>query len=345
MNACRKAWIVRAIAAGLLGLAFLFRFTGTASAEDPAMPAQIEEVEYRGWKRNLKLSNGSAELIVTLDVGPRILSYHLVGEPSVLKEYDEQLGKSGEDSWMIRGGHRLWAAPEDPSRTYEPDNGPVEYRVNSGSVSFVTPPDPRHGLQKEIEVALAPSGSRVTLTHKIRNTGTQPTELAPWALTVMAPGGVEVIPLPEKRPHPGDPKNARSAADFAPNQTWILWPYTDLSDPRWKITDRYLSLSQKAGTSPTKIGLAHREGQVGYLLGSTLFVKEFGYEPGGRYPDGGVNFETFTNGDMLEMESLGPLVSLPPGQSVEHKEQWELFKVGTGNLETEVLPHLKGPQR
>ena len=70
-----------------------------------------EKVEYRGWKNNIKLTNGEAELIVTLDVGPRVIRYALAGGKNVFKEYDEQMGKSGESEWMIRGGHRLWAAP------------------------------------------------------------------------------------------------------------------------------------------------------------------------------------------------------------------------------------------
>src|SRR4051794_27521975 len=95
---------------------------GAAGAEPRVM---MDRVEYHGWKNNLRLRNGDAELIVTLDVGPRVISYRLEGGKNVFKNYDDQLGKSGEADWQIRGGHRLWAAPEDPTRTYVPDNGPV----------------------------------------------------------------------------------------------------------------------------------------------------------------------------------------------------------------------------
>jgi hypothetical protein len=47
--------------------------------------------------------------------------------------------------------------------------------------------------------------------------------------------------------------------------------------------------------------------------------------PDRTYPDGGCNFETFTNQTMLEAESLVPLVRLAPNESVEHVEHWELF--------------------
>ena len=81
---------------------------------------------FHGWKNNLRLTNGEVELIVTLDVGPRVIRYGYVDGPNVFKEYEDQLGKSGEVEWQIRGGHRLWVAPEDLTRTYAPDNQPVQ---------------------------------------------------------------------------------------------------------------------------------------------------------------------------------------------------------------------------
>src|SRR5262245_44425478 len=92
-----------------------------------SMKTTIEVVDYKGWKNNLKLSNGESELVITLDVGPRIIRYGFRGGPNVFKEFDEQIGKSGEKEWMIRGGHRLWHAPEEVRRTYELDNSPVKW--------------------------------------------------------------------------------------------------------------------------------------------------------------------------------------------------------------------------
>src|SRR3954470_19820825 len=120
-------------------------FANTASPE--AALAQkgnvtVEKVQYQGWKNNLRLSNGDVELIVTLDVGPRILSYRLAGGPNVFKEYPDQMGRSGEADWMIRGGHRLWYGPEDHTRTYALDNAPVAHREAApGLVRFTPAPD------------------------------------------------------------------------------------------------------------------------------------------------------------------------------------------------------------
>lgn len=318
---------------------------GPARAEKGTAAVTVEKVEYRGWKNNLKIANGDAELVVTLDVGPRVISYRPAGGTNVFKNYDEMLGKSGESEWMIRGGHRLWAAPEDPARTYAADNGPVAFQeLGPGLVRFSPAPESAFGLQKEIDVKLEPAGSKVTLTHRIRNVGTAPTELAAWSLSVMAPGGMEVIALPPHRPHPGSARNAKGPADFAPSLTLALWPYTDFTDPRWHFGSKFITLTQDARRGPTKLGLAHRAGGVGYLNGGVLFVKRFEYRDGQTYPDGGVNYETFTNEDMLEMESLGPLTTLAPGRSVEHVETWELFG-GVGEAKDEAAVEAKvGPK-
>ncbi len=312
----------------------------------------VEQTAYAGWKNNLRISNGAAELIVTLDVGPRILSYKLAGGKNVFHEVQDQLGKSGELEWVARGGHRLWTAPEDLTRTYAPDNEPVQnhqvVQQEGGAVAVQVfqRPDSRYGIQKSLEIQLAPSGSRVKVTHRIRAVGREPQTLAPWALTVLEPGGVEIIPLPPKRPHPGPPAHANSPADYAPNQRLVLWPFTDLADPRYTWGSKYILLRQDAQRGPTKIGLAHRQGWVGYLNRETLFVKHVEPPlPDMTYPDGGCNFETFTDSGMLEMETLGATLKLNQGQTAEHVEHWELFG-GVGDVKTEadvdarVLPKL-----
>jgi hypothetical protein len=294
----------------------------------------MNKIEYKGWKNNLCLTNGEVELIVTLDVGPCVISFRHTDGPNVLKEFAEHLGKSGGKEWVGRGGHRLWIGPEDLTRTYAPDNAAVDFKIdpsNRGRVRFtpVAQTDEcvqKYGLRKEIEIELAPQGSGVKLIHHLTNVGKEPAELAPWVLTVMEAGGLEVIPLPAKRPHPGPPANAKSPRDYAANITMALWPYFDFKDPRWTFGSRFITLGTDNERGPTKIGLSHQLGWVGYLNQGTLFVKRFGYDETKIYPDNGMNLETFTSKDMLEIESLGPLTKLGPGECVQHVEEWELHK-------------------
>jgi hypothetical protein len=285
----------------------------------------VDVIEYRGWKNNLLLTNGDVELIVTLDVGPRVIAYRFPGGFNVLKNYDSMMGGTGEAEWQIRGGHRFWLAPEDLTRTYFPDNRPVKWeKTGDLAARFVPPPETQYGIQKEMELQLDQHGSRVDVKLTVTNIGTRPTELAPWGPTVMAPGGMEIIPLPAKFNHPGHPSRAKSPADYAPNQELILWPYFDFADTRWSFGNRYIFLRQDVNKGPTKIGLAHRMGWVAYLNSGLLFVKRFDYREGAVYPDCGTRYQTFSNEDMLEMETVGELVTLAPGKSASLVESWEL---------------------
>jgi hypothetical protein len=73
-----------------------------------------------------------------------------------------------------------------------------------------------------------------------------------------------------------------------------------------------------------------------------LFVKRFQWLAGVQYPDGGCNFETFSNEDMLEVESLGPIVTLGPGQTTSHEERWSLHrKLPSIKTEADVDLHIR----
>jgi hypothetical protein len=282
-------------------------------------------VEYKGWKNNLRLANDTCELIVTLDVGPRVIAYRFHDGFNVMKNYDEMMGGTNEPEWQIRGGHRFWLAPEDLTRTYFPDNRPVTWADEYGTAVITAPVEEEYGVQKVMKLKLHPTGTKVDVTLTVTNVGTADTTLAPWGPTVMAPGGVEIIPLPPKAPHPGHPSKAKHPDDYGPNQEIIFWPYFDFTDTRWTFGSRYILLRQDKTKGPTKIGLAHREGWVAYLNAHTLFVKRFDYREGATYPDRGTRYQTFSNEDMLEMETVGELVTLKPAESASLVEQWELF--------------------
>src|SRR5207245_5476249 len=126
-----------------------------------------------GWPNSYRITNGEVELIIASDIGPRIMRYAFVGGQNVFKEFAEGLGKSGEATWQLRGGHRIWAAPEDPVKTYAPDNGPVHVAIHGAVLEATEPPEPLTGLEKQITVKLAPSGTGVEVLHRIRNTTRQ----------------------------------------------------------------------------------------------------------------------------------------------------------------------------
>jgi len=316
----------------LKATAFLLFLSMGASAA-----VKIEKTNYKGWPNSYRITNGEVELVVTSDIGPRIMRYAFVGGQNLFKEFPESLGKSGEPAWVARGGHRVWAAPEDAVRTYAPDNGPVHIEIQGEVLEATEPAEPLTGLEKQIVVKLSPRGTGVEVLHRIKNAGTHPLDLAAWALTMMAPGGVGIHEFPPRGKHP---------QVLYPTNPLVMWAFSNLSDHRWRFTRKYLMLHQDPkDADPQKLGSFNKNTWAAYSLGTELFIKRYDAadSPQG-YPDFGCSFETFTNADFLELETLGPLMHLKRGASLEHVEHWTLHKnVRLKNwtdaeLDSQVLP-------
>jgi hypothetical protein len=279
----------------------------------------IEKRNYQGWPNSWFVSNGEIELVVTGDIGPRIMRFGFIGGQNFFKVFEDQLGTSGEDTWQPRGGHRVWIAPEDRVKSYAPDNLPCKVAVQAGTLDAAGPVEPLTGLEKKIGVKMEPEGASVEVVHQIRNAGNKPYLLAPWVLTMMAQGGTGIHGFPPRGTHP---------EVLAPTNPLVMWAFTHLDDPRWTLTRKYLVLRQDRNNSvPQKLGTYNRHTWGAYLLNSELFVKRYDAtaEPA-AYPDYGCTFETFTNADILELETLGPMTALAPGESVTHIERWSLHR-------------------
>ncbi len=278
---------------------------------------QLEKVSYRGWPNCYRLTNGRIELIITTDVGPRIIHFGFVDGVNEFAVLDATAGLVGGDEWRVYGGHRLWHAPEAAPRTYFPDNQPVKLAGTADCVHLIQPTEPTTGIQKEIELRLDPQQASVQVTHRLTNYSAWPIELAPWALSVMAAGGTAVVPLPPRQSH---------QESLLPTNTITLWAYTDMSDPRWHWGHKFVLLKQDAGIpTPQKAGFFTPAGWVAYANHGNLFVKTFAPQPDARYPDMNSHVELFVNAQILEVETLGVLEMVGAGTAVTHTETWRLF--------------------
>lgn len=278
----------------------------------------VEKIAYKGWPNCYRLSNALVDLIVTTDVGPRIIRFGFIHAENEFQEYEEMLGKTGGNTWRMYGGHRLWHAPEAMPRTYFPDNAPVTLEEHTDFIRLIQPTETTTGIQKEMDIHLDPNTAHVQVTHRLRNRNVWAVELAPWAPTVMAQGGKAIIPLPPRGSH---------EENLLPTSTIALWAYTDMSDPRWTWGAKYVMLQQDpARVTPQKVGLLVPDGWVACARNGHLFIKKFAYSPGAPYPHLGCCVETFTDATMIEVETAGPLVRLQPDTTVEHIEHWFLFR-------------------
>lgn len=302
----------------------------------------LAQIPYGGWANCYRLSNKLIDLVITGDVGPRIIRFGFLDGQNEFAEFAEDMGKTGGDEWRIYGGHRLWHAPELRTRTYAPDNSPIRVEQRGSAVHVHQPLETSTGIEKSLELQIAPEDAQVRVIHRLRNTNAWAIELSVWALSVMTTGGTGIFPHSPRGSH---------ETDLLPSHPLVLWSYTDMRDPRWMWGEKYVLLRQDATMPrPQKFGMNISSGWAAYVRGGNLFVKTFGHEPDGRYPDFGSSVESFTNDRMLEVETLSPLTTLAPGEIAEHIENWFLFRnVPTPqndmDVDRDVLPHIHEAQR
>ena len=68
---------------------------------------------------------------------------------------------------------------------------------------------------------------------------------------------------------------------LAPTNPLVMWAFTSLNDPRWRLLAKYLVLRQDPDNSnPQKLGSFNQQTWGAYLLNGELFVKR--YEANGR---------------------------------------------------------------
>lgn len=263
------------------------------------------------------LSNSFLRLDYLTTIGPRLVRLVPAGtEINLLAETPAVCWDTPFGVYHVRGGHRLWAAPQNDLSTAIPDNDPLQIEELPSGIRLVQPLEAPTGLSKAIEVRLNPECAALTLTHTLTNRGVWPIELSPWAITQLPLGGTHFVPLLD--PRPGLDRNQ-------PNRMVTLWSYARWDDPRLKIAQDFLSVSALPGAGEFKVGLSNHTGWAGYLHRGIFLCKRF-TPSAGPYPDGGSNTEIFVNNQFTELETLGPLVRLLPGEAVSHNEEWQVYQ-------------------
>lgn len=263
--------------------------------------------------QSLYATNGTVELIIPLTYGIRIGHFSFCGEKNVFFEQPHDMTDlTTPKGWRIRGGHRLWVAPENDD-VYYPDNAPISYTAENGSIKLTQAEDPWLNIVKSMEIRFG-EGAEVQVLHKVQNVGKESREMALWPISVMAPGGVQRIPL--MLCDNGD----------LPSHWLSLWSYTDLSDKRAKYTKEEIILTHSPEKPLYKIGVSRLREPVTYENNRVIFRMEFPFIPHCTYPDNNVSYETFLCEFMTEIESLSPMMTVPAGESREHTEFWRLIR-------------------
>jgi len=279
----------------------------------------IERVSFGGLPNCYRIANATADAIVSTDIGPRIVRYGFIDGENLLAELPHLTISTSLGDWKPWGGHRLWVAPEHMPESYAPDNGPVRFELLGDSAIQLDQPVDVAGYEKRMTLELASEGSNLSVRHRVINRRKSTVEIAPWGITAVNGPGETLVPQEPFQSHD----------DYLlPVRALVLWSFTDLTDPRIRLGRKFLRLrADAARPEPQKFGVSNRQGWCAFHQEKSrqLFVKRHTWETEAVYADEGANFQTYTAGTYLELETLGALQRLAPGESADHTETWQLF--------------------
>ena len=298
------------------------------------MAITIKEIDYENFGKCVEISNGKTDVVVTKELGPRVIRVGLVGKENVMfndlkrenitshEDMEKHYGKGAK--WINYGGHRLWVSPESMPETYFPDDKPVKVELLDNGAMFVQEEQPMNGVACKYSVTMSEDGE-ITVTHYVKNISNEEKRCSAWAITVLNRGGLEIIP------------NNTVDTGLLPNRRIVAWPYTNLADERLYLGKDYITLQQKSIDKNFKLGLDLHKGTALYAYKDTVFVKKYEHKLDSEYDDFGVSFETYTNKEILEMETIGTVNYLKPGETATHIEKWAVYEnVGTPDRKDET---------
>lgn len=273
--------------------------------------------DFHGLKTKL-LENDLFQIECLAEAGPRIVRLipKWTGE-NLFAEVPDMTAEASSGIYHYRGGHRFWYSPESLAVNYRPDDEGVTVKSIQKGIRLDGGKDRQTGLQKSITIQTSASQPFIVVKHKVENHGRHSVRLAPWAITMMRPEGVAVLPQQFSN---------LDSDGLLPNRRFALWPYSRWNDPRLNLGDDFILIRSDETSNPFKLGYFNPHGWLGYVHQDVVFLKRYGVRSDEAYPDFGCNAEVYVNQRMIELESLGPILQLEPGEHVVHTETWEIYK-------------------
>jgi hypothetical protein len=292
--------------------------------ENPKGKVRTRKTKYHGWPDSYVLSNGKAEVVVVPRIG-RVMQFKFVGGEDVFWEnraLDGVAAVWNPTNWINFGGDKAWPAPEADwpkhmrQTVWRPppafDGTPAQARLErNGDVVLTTTVDTFFGLRVERRIHLDEEQPVMTITTRYERdrAADEPIEVAIWVVTQLQQPERLYIPRPAKSPF---------------SEGYVLLSKT--APPSLRVQPRWLSL-ERDGTTAYKIGA-----DAGTLLwiGKDAAMRiDSARVPGAEYPDKGSSVEIYTNPDPLkyiELETLGPLQTLKPGDRIERVNTYTLIR-------------------
>lgn len=290
------------------------------SADSNPTYTGVKIVDYFGYDDCIELSNANTRVILCPAAGGRVLEYSMDGKNVLYlppgsegwrQTADNKRGKMHAGRFdigpekMVKRGRVLWQGHWQGALT-----GDRSARLTS---EF----DPESGVRLTRDFQLDKKSSRLICTQTIANESKEPVSLCHWSRTFAVGGGIAVVP---RSPRGRFPKGFVLYQD---GESITI----DADDPNIQVTDEAVLVTGPPA-SP-KLGFDSHAGWLAYLAPTDqLFVKRYRTFPKRAYNE----FASLTasvwypDGDMVEVEPIGPAENLRPGEKANFTEEWWLMQ-------------------
>ncbi len=277
------------------------------------MTPAVKEIQHPEYGKCVHIAAGPVAALITIDKGPRILSYSFSGEENILFTENQAKQETGFHAW---GGHRITIAPEQEDSFY-PDNEPVTYTVSENGVEFTAPRRKNSGLQLSMELLFNEQTADMMAVHTLKNHAKERIHLGLWSITMLLPGGTLLLP-----------QNISPAEPSVPSRIFAFWPGSSPRDHRLHLgeDDQYIRLKAQCENRPLSLGINNQAGWAAYVLGKNTLLQRYVHSEGVWYPNHGCSFRASVTGSCLQLETFSPLYWLEPGEAIRHAENFSLFQ-------------------
>lgn len=288
----------------------------------PVLPALAEEgaevVSFYGYDDCIRLSNATTRVTLCPAAGGRVLEYSLQGTNVLyLPAGDEGWKPTSESRRGPMNAGRFDIGPEKVvQRGLVLWQGVWKGEVTGSRAAKMTSQfDPTSGVRLVRQFQLDHQSSRLRCTQTIINESDRPVNLCHWSRTFAVGGGVAVVPRSPRGRFPV------GYVMYAGGNQIQLRP----SDANIQVSDKAVVIT--AAPQFPKLGFDSHAGWLAYLAPTDqLFIKRYPTFPDRAYNEAaGLTLSVwYPQGEMVELEPIGPAEQLEPGDQASFSEEWWL---------------------
>lgn len=284
------------------------------------MSTEIKQINLKYYGKCVSINNGTVKVIVSVDVGPKIIFWgYTNGEnmlyiPYDILEYDEPISqKIPPDIFFKRYGHEIMLAYEK-NKPVVLSSGTTIYSILKEGVVFSCS-NPKLGLSANLEIIIQDKSNSIMIVHSIENTNEKTQNFSICSSTFVTQDGTLLVP-----------QNMDDLGN-SPNRVLALWKKSNINDSRLYVANEYLRFNNTSTdkSSVLKLGINNRRAWSTYTKDGNTFLKHYLHNKKAKYLNFDSSFIIDSKKELLSLKVLSPIYNVQKNEIAKMAEYWSLF--------------------